>query len=132
MLNELRKSIYNASKTINNLNGRVFYSQAPKDAILPYVTYHFINGRLDKDSINKYENVIVQFNAFDDNVTPDRLETIIEDIEKIFDDGQKTITISGNCIFIDIKRQWVRPIQKIDDVWQAVLQYRFEIQVLEK
>lgn len=128
MLNDLRKAITSSASQITDR--RFYYSVAPKDVTYPFVTYHFITNVPDNDSLDKYETVRVQFNVFDDADKPDTVENIVEQLKNIFDDSEKNLTISGNNLFISINRQFVRPVQKIEDVWQAIVEYSFEIQIL--
>ena len=101
-----------------------YFTEAPQDAVLPYVVYHKISGVPDYTYTEDMENVIIQFNIFDDHSSSTTVNDIYAKLTALFD--WCTLTVAGwDSIYM--KRE-LDSLVRDNDIFNYFLQYRLEIQ----
>jgi len=69
-MKELFTGIYTKFSNDGDLSGVVtgmYFTEAIQDAVMPYIVYHKISGRPDYTYTEDMENVLIQFNIYDDS-----------------------------------------------------------------
>ena len=101
-----------------------YFTEAPQDAVMPYVVYHKISGVPDYTYTEDMENVIIQFNIFDEHSSSTTINDIYTKLTALFD--WSTLTVAGwNSIYM--KRELYN-LTRDNDIWNYFVQYRLEIQ----
>lgn len=83
---ELRTMILSSLKAVHP---RVFFQQAPDDAMCPYIVYDLPNSTDDGST----EQVVLDIDGWDDKTDTTVLETLMDSIDKEI--HRKTMTIPG-------------------------------------
>jgi len=101
-----------------------YFTEAPQDAVMPYIVYHKISGVPDYTYTEDMENVIIQFNIFDDHSSSTTVNDIYAKLTALFD--WCILTVAGwNSIYM--KRE-LDNLTRDNDIWNYFLQFRLEIQ----
>lgn len=125
MIPALRKGIYTLATTATGLDStNVYYGKAPEAKTGIFCVFYGITDELDFDSGYKDEITSVQFSFFGTNLTS--LETVVESFKSVMDFGYDSLTVSGWTI-VDLRREISIPAQRVEDVYQVIMQYRFRI-----
>lgn len=125
-MNELRKIVYNKLLKVKALGTNVYYMQAPMDATLPYVVFHFPNiGRTHREQ----SEVTLDIGVYDCerggyNVA-NQIEQLTNNIDYEFDySTSETNNHANNCAY------WFRKIGRIavpypqeSNIWRRELRY---------
>ena len=139
----IRQGIYtrlvgatNTFRTAITLSGtyyKLFYHIAPQlfpgtttAMTLPYVVFDFLPINQEKDSANKYYDLIIQFNVASNTQTD--CENISGYLFDRLEDSESSLSFTGYENVI-IKREPYIPPFLVDNVWNATVQYRLEIQI---
>ena len=102
----------------------LYNTEAPQDAVMPYIVYHKISGVPNYTYTEEAENVIIQFNIFDDHSSSTTVNDIYAKLTALFD--WCTLTVAGwNSIYM--KRE-LDNLNRSNDIWNYFVQYRLEIQ----
>jgi len=105
------------------ING-MYFTEAPQDAVMPYIVYHKISGVPDYTFTEDMENVIIQFNIFDDHSSSTTINDIYTKLTALFD--WCSLTVAGwDSIYM--KRE-LDNLNRSNDIWNYFAQYRLEIQ----
>ncbi len=133
MIAEVAKAITTYFKTSNaysTVDGRLYFQQAPQDAIFPYAVFYF-NGAsheelMSNTSINNIIECDIQFNIFDNSQDGGAR---IADIAKDFDDAfhWAEINVSGYS-YIKMQRENIQPVLYVDEIWQVTINYTLGMQ----
>lgn len=102
----------------------MYFIEAPQGSVYPYIVYHKITGTPDWTFSEDMENVIIQFNIFDDHSSSTTINDIYTKLTALFDWCSLTIT---NWDSIYMKRE-LDNLTKENDIWNYFVQYRLEIQ----
>ena len=126
-MKELFTGIYTKFSNDGDLSGVVtgmYFTEAPQDAVMPYVVFHKISGVPDHTFTEDMENVIIQFNIFDDHSSSTTVNDIYAKLTALFD--WCTLTVAGwNSIYM--KRE-LDNLTRDNDIWNYFAQFRLEIQ----
>ena len=115
---------YNGDTDLKAVITDMYLKEAPQDAVLPYVVYHKISGVPDYTYTEDMENVIIQFNIFDDNSSSTTINDIYAKLTALFD--WCTLTVLGwNSIYM---KEEFGYLENMNDVWNYMVSYRLEIQ----
>lgn len=76
------------------LHARVFYNDAPQDAVFPYVVFNLPNS-VDSGTL---ENFVLDIDVWDDNSDTTDLETLIDNIDTAL--HKKSVVIDDKLGFI--------------------------------
>lgn len=113
---ELRKLVSN----------RLYLVEAPSNAKMPYVVYHIPNISLEETFDNKYDEVLVQFNIFDDSASALKAISIYVQLSNINRWREQLSIANGEVVRVD--RDFVHLDKlKEDKCWQIVCQFRFKL-----
>jgi len=130
MYGELRGKIYDAVVGATGLNNRLYYSQAPQNpGLTPYCVFYFLNQLTERvDTYSHQELFWIQFNVFsEEKTTAKTMETVAQNIIDKMDLLKNSLTVNGYS-FIDLKKDFVLPAQKIEGFWRLSIQYSVLLQ----
>lgn len=128
-MNNLRKIVYEKLLKVKALGTNVYFGQAPTNAELPYVVFHFPSeGRTHKEQ----REVILEISVYDCerggyNVA-NQIEQLTDNIDFEFDySSAQTDNHSNNCSY------WFRKIGRIavpypqeSNIWRRELRYNIK------
>ena len=117
-------SKYSGNEALKAVITGFYFSEAPQDAVMPYAVYHKISGRPDYTYTEDMENVLIQFNIYDDNSSSTTINDIYKKLTALFDWCGLTVT-GWNSIYM--KRE-LDMLTRENDVWNYMIEYRLEIQ----
>ena len=101
-----------------------YFTEAPQDAVMPYVVYHLVSNVADWTYTEDMENSLIQFSIFDDHSSSTTINDIYEKLTALFD--WCVLTVEGYS-HIYMKREF-NILTRGNDIWKYVIQYRNEIQ----
>jgi len=126
-MKELFTGLYNKYSGNEALKAAItgfYFTEAPQDAAMPYIVYHKISGRPDYTYTEDMENVLIQFNIYDDNSSSTTINDIYAKLTALFD--WCTLTVLGwNSIYM---KEEFGYLENMNDVWNYMVSYRLEIQ----
>jgi len=117
------RNAWRSDSTLSNAINGMYFSVAPKDAVMPYVTYHMITNYptwgfvSNSRGVTTYENLLVQFNIYSETEnSPSEVIQIHSDLIKLYD--STTITME-NHTQVMLKRSGSPILTRIGDdpVW---------------
>ena len=115
---------YNGNAALKAVINGFYFTEAPQDAVMPYIVYHKISGVPDHTFTEDMENVIIQFNIYDDHSSSTTVNDIYAKLTALFD--WCTLIVAGwNSIYM--KRE-LDNLTRDNDIWNYFLQFRLEIQ----
>jgi len=115
---------YNGNAALKAAVSGMYLTQAPQGTEYPYIVYHKISGVPDHTYTEDMENVIIQFNIFDNNNSSTTINDIYTKLTALYDWCSLTVT-GWNSIYM--KRE-IDNLTKDNGVWNYFVQYRLEIQ----
>jgi len=102
----------------------LYLDRALQGTAYPYIVYHKISGRPDYTYTEDMENVLIQFNIYDDHSSSTTINDIYKKLTALFD--WCVLTVEGwNSIYM--KRE-LDILTRENDVFNYMLEYRLEIQ----
>lgn len=128
MLDSLKQSVHDLVEEISNVDV-FYYDKAPQSTTGKYTIFHMISDTYEgNDTGNRYSDVKVQFSFFDTfgGMSSNLLSHYDETIS-VLDNAKSYVSCSDGSLVIDIKRDFIVPPRKIDDVWQFSVQYNYHI-----
>ena len=108
-----------------NVGGRLYLSEAPQNTSFPYIVFYLVSDDYDFQFTEDYEDILIQFNIFDDKASPSNISNYFENLKTLYDWSSPTVVGYTVIKFVREFAQLVRD----DDVWQYTVQYRI---LLEK
>lgn len=124
---DLRNSIYNALSEISGSNGTYYTLATQGEDVYPYAVFYVIsNTEADMNFNTERERYEIQVNLFDKNESINIIETMLEDCVTKIENISGSISITGYNYF-QLRKNFIIPIRKINDVWQTSLSYTLEI-----
>jgi len=115
---------YNGNAALKAVVSGMYLTQAPQGTAYPYITYHKISGVADYTYTEDMENVIIQFNIYDDNNSSTTINDIYTKLTALYD--WCSLTVAGwDSIYM--KRE-LDNLTKDNGIWNYFVQYRLEIQ----
>ncbi|GAG59613.1 unnamed protein product, partial [marine sediment metagenome] len=63
----------------------LYLDRAKQTAVYPYIVYHKISGRPDYTFTEDMENVLIQFNIYDDNSSSETINDIYTKLKALYD-----------------------------------------------
>ena len=75
-----------------DVDGRIFYKEAPQNSQFPYCVYFIISGIQDKTFTEHYTNTLIQFSLFSSSEGATEIATMYKDLKALFDECSMTIT----------------------------------------
>ena len=115
---------YNSNAALKAVVSGMYFTQAPQGTAYPYIVYHKISGVADYTYTEDMENVIIQFNIFDDHNSSTTINDIYTKLTALFDWCSLTV-VGWNSIYM--KRE-LDNLTKDNGIWNYFVQYRLEIQ----
>ena len=104
-----------------NVGGRFYLTEAPQNTTFPYIVYYVEGNDYDYQFVEDFEDFIIQFNIFDDDVSSaSNIGTYFENLKSLFD--WSTPTIAGYTV-VRFVRQFAT-LARDDEVWQYTIQYQ--------
>ena len=116
----------------NYLEDKLYFGEAPDDALEPYAVYQLNFPENFRDSADGFETGIMQINIYDKSENSVNIANMAVTAQNTFDNLQEVITLPAGIYVNRIKRDFVRFIPRVDLVWAAVLQYRINIQLIKQ
>ena len=115
---------YNGDTDLKAIITGFYFTEAPQDAVMPYVVYNLVSNVPDWTYTEDMENSLLQFSIFDDHSSSTTINDIYEKLTALFD--WCVLTIEGYS-HIYMKREF-NILTRGNDIWKYVIQYRNEIQ----
>ena len=115
---------YNSNAALKAVVSGMYLTEAPQGTAYPYIVYHKINGVADYTYTEDMENVIIQFNIFDDHNSSTTINDIYTKLTALFDWCSLTV-VGWDSIYM--KRE-LDNLTKDNGIWNYFVQYRLEIQ----
>jgi len=127
MITSLRNAVFTKTKGI--FSERLYFAQAPEETQYPYGVFSELPGFVDRDSVSRYEFVIIQINGYSKQLEP--LETIEAQLKALLDRSQASFNLTDYYV-IDV--DWIFSRTAILDTrpegtFQFTHQYRFHLQL---
>ena len=101
-----------------------YFTEAPQDAVMPYVVYHLVSNVADWTYTEDMENSLIQFSIFDNNSSSTTINDIYAKLTALF--NWCSLSVTGYS-HIYMKREF-NILTRGNDIWKYVIQYRNEIQ----
>jgi len=101
-----------------------YFTEAPQDAVMPYVVYNLVSNVPDWTYTEDMENSLLQFSIFDDHSSSTTINDIYTKLTALF--NWCSLSVTGYS-HIYMKREF-NILTRENDIWQYVIQYRNEIQ----
>ena len=101
-----------------------YFTEAPQDAVMPYVVYNLVSNVPDWTYTEDMENSLIQFSIFDNNSSSTTINDIYAKLTALF--NWCSLSVTGYS-HIYMKREF-NILTRENDTWQYVIQYRNEIQ----
>jgi len=115
---------YNGNAALKAAVSGMYLTEAPQGTAYPYITYHKISGVADYTYTEDMENVIIQFNIYDDHNSSTTINDIYTKLTTLYD--WCSLTVAGwDSIYM--KRE-LDNLTKDNGIWNYFIQYRLEIQ----
>jgi len=115
---------YNGNAALKAVVSGMYLTEVPQGTAYPYIVYHKISGVADYTYTEDMENVIIQFNIYDDSNSSTTINDIYTKLTALYD--WCSLTVSGwNSIYM--KRE-LDNLTKENGIWNYFVQYRLEIQ----
>ena len=102
----------------------LYLDRALQGTAYPYIVYHKISGRPDWTFTEDMENILLQFNIFDDHSSSTTVNDIFKKFKAVYDWCSLDI-VGWNSIYM--KRE-LDNLTRDNDIWNYFLQFRLEIQ----
>lgn len=89
-MKEIAQSLYSKFITIPNtlnasIGGRMYHTQAPQNAVFPYVVFSFVSQVPEYTFDTSFEDVRIQFSIFSLEQSVQEIETIKEALHTLYD-----------------------------------------------
>jgi len=115
---------YNGNAALKAVVSGMYLTEAPQGTAYPYITYHKISGVADYTYTEDMENVIIQFNIYDDHNSSTTINDIYTKLTALYD--WCSLTVAGwDSIYM--KRE-LDNLTRDNGIWNYFVQYRLEIQ----
>jgi len=102
----------------------MYFTEAPQGTTYPYIVYHKISGVADYTYTEDMENVIIQFNIYDDNSSSTTINDIYTKLTALYDWCALSVS-PWNSIYM---RRELDNLTRDNGVWNYMISYRLEIQ----
>ena len=113
-----------AESSLASLLSGMYHTQAPADAVFPFVTLSLISQRPEWTFTENFENCLIQFSLFNDESSPSDAGDEVKLLKELYDFFDLLITYFLTVKFV---RETVHMLH-IDKVWQHVVTYRILIE----
>lgn len=117
-------SKYNGSSALKAKINGMYPTEAPQGATYPYAVYHKITGVPDWTFDADMENCVIQFNIYDNSNSSTNVNSAYDALTTLYDWCDLSVTGYSH---IYMKRLLDR-LERVDEKWLYVCQYRLEIQ----
>jgi len=115
---------YNGNAALKAVVSGMYLTEAPQGTEYPYIVYHKISGVPDHTYTEDMENVIIQFNIFDDHNSSTTINDIYTKLTALYDWCSLTV-VGWDSIYM--KRE-LDNLTRDNGIWNYFVQYRLEIQ----
>ena len=115
---------YNGDTTLKAAITGLYLEEAIQTAVYPYGVYHKISGVPGYTFTEEMENVIIQFDLYDNSSGTTKINTAYTALTALFDWCSLSVT-GWNSIYM--KRE-LDLLNRENDIWHYFCQYRLEIQ----
>jgi hypothetical protein len=116
----------NHNSFYNAISGRFYFVQAPQETAFPYSVYHLLTDTYDFTFTEEFEEIIIQFDMYDQDPSSSDILDATEYLKTLFDWCRPTVTgysVSHGMERIFSTIDWFDE----DGVWQSVVQYRISL-----
>ena len=124
-MKDLAENLYaqfTASSTLSTaLTNGLFHTEAAQDTDLPFGTFTIVSNVTKYTFAGIMEDTLVQFNLFSDRSDSQEVDDIYEKLKDVYD---WLVIDDGNDEYI-LQRQSNR-LFRAENVWQCVVEYRFD------
>ena len=117
-------SKYSGNEALKAAITGFYFTEAPQDAVMPYVVYNLVSNVPDWTYTEDMENSLLQFSIFDDHSSSTTINDIYAKLTALF--NWCSLSVTGYS-HIYMKREF-NILTRENDTWQYVIQYRNEIQ----
>jgi len=115
---------YNGDTDLKAAITGFYFSEAPQDAVMPYIVYHLVSNVADWTYTEDMENSLIQFSIFDDHSSSTTINDIYEKLKTCYD--WTALTVAGYSHIYTMRE--FNNLTRINDIWQENVQYRIEVQ----
>lgn len=131
--NTFRSSIQQTVSTITYY--KLYFHEAPQqipgtttDLTLPYVVWDMLPINFDWDSVNEFNDLLIQFRVSGlTSVGLTAVENIMGYINDIMKNCESILSITGYKV-LRIRTNPLTPPSKLDNVWNGIVEYKLELQ----
>jgi len=127
-MKKLFTAIYTKFQADTALVGAVtdlYNTEAPSNAVFPYIVFSMVSNTIDLDSSQNWENYLIQFNIFDDDSSPSNICNIYELLKG--DTAAGTGFDYFDLLIEDyatvVMTREVAKLMRVDNVWQYNVSY---------
>lgn len=127
-MKKLFTAIYTKFQADTALVGAVtdlYNTEAPSNAVFPYIVFSMVSNTIDLDSSQNWENYLIQFNIFDDDSSSNNICDIYELLKG--DTAAGTGFDYFNLLIEDyatvVMTREVARLMRVDNVWQYNVSY---------
>ena len=116
-------SVHNSFYTA--IGGRFYYGVAPQNPTFPYCIHWLPNDKHDPYFVEKYEDILVQFDIYDKATTAVAIDAAGEALKALFDDAVLTVT---GYTALPMLREFSIPPDP--DTTTGIFQYTFQYRLI--
>jgi hypothetical protein len=109
----------------NDVNGQLYFTEAPSSATFPYAVYFLVGESHDWQFQTDYVDADIQFNLFSSSEEATQITNMYEDLKATFDDCVLTCTGYSHVYMIRNFAQLMKFPTEIPDksIWQYSVEY---------
>jgi len=122
------KALVDAGNSFNTaIGGRFYFEYATQSPTYPYCIHWYPNDFHDPWFSEEYEEILVQFDIYDQNTSASTIYDIGTYLAALFDDAIPTVV--GYAVFAMLREFCIPPVYDHDTkTWQYTYQYRLLIE----
>ena len=124
-MKELLKAVHNkldGSGLWTSLGGRVYFDHAPQGTVFPYCVYYLINDKYEYQFDSEFQEVVLQFNIFDQSSSALNILGYYDDLRDVMDWSSLSIT-GYDCIKVEPEWANIEWLEE-EEAWICRTQYR--------
>lgn len=126
MHKQLRTNIVTALGGVSGITGGIWFGRTKETPSLPYAVIHQITNGTYIDTVDSFEEYLLQISVWDKAVDPSAIETIANDIYDALDGA----TFSLNDYYLLICKGQRRPrlLPEDDYYWHCFIEFKINLQ----
>lgn len=122
----VRTQLVSALSGVSGITGGIHFGRTYEKVATPYVVFNVISSSTFTDTTDSYEEIYIQFSAFDNTDSPNTIETIGNDIYNALDGTTLTMNNYYLLGIFGVRRPILKP--EDEQYWQCITEFRLRIQ----